>query len=241
MIVHNMTYPVLFHDCAPDGYATASSMLRYMIETSLQQTEMLMKGYMGERNFGWVLYKWQARIDDYPKALEEVEVKTYAMSFDRFYAYRKFEVYRGGRLIAEGVTTWLLVDGISFKPMRIPKELAALYGSSGEPQALDRKPPQEPRVTLSSKTFQVRHSDIDGNDHVNNIKYLEWFLESIADSIDGPAVMNELELVYKKQVLYGEKVTVALGVGDEDGTDRFLGRIVGKDGDLRAYGKILLK
>lgn len=54
--------------------------------------------------------------------------------------------------------------------------------------------------------FKVRKYDTDMNKHVNNIRYLEWVLESIPDEIVDNYYLHSIEGNFIAEALYGQTV-----------------------------------
>jgi acyl-ACP thioesterase len=58
------------------------------------------------------------------------------------------------------------------------------------------------------KNIYIRKSDIDNNNHVNNVKYLEWMLDSTDDNILNNHNIKSISIEYKKEVIYSDKPKV---------------------------------
>ena len=65
--------------------------------------------------------------------------------------------------------------------------------------------------------LNVRLSDIDYNNHVYNAHYLEWVIETIPKYIEERYFLNEFEIVYKKETLYGESIVSQRDEGTDNG------------------------
>ena len=57
-----------------------------------------------------------------------------------------------------------------------------------------------------TKTFQVSYSNLDLNDHVNNVTYIEWLLDSIPLDFQRSYQLKELEILYLAEALYDDKL-----------------------------------
>jgi len=103
--------------------------------------------------------------------------------------------------------------------------------------------------------IKVTFRDLDALGHVNNavyftylesarIRYITQFLEQGSptpfDLLDIPIILVEASCTYKSQALFGEKLTVGVGVS-RFGTKSFdlVYKIVGEDGRLVATGKTI--
>lgn len=80
-------------NCAcKNGICTLPHLMGMMLQISEGQsiachssTEELM-----EKGLTWMIYKWQVRIFRYPKAGEEIAIRTWANGFQKLYANRTF-------------------------------------------------------------------------------------------------------------------------------------------------------
>ncbi|MBP5352202.1 MAG: acyl-[acyl-carrier-protein] thioesterase, partial [Alphaproteobacteria bacterium] len=61
----------------------------------------------------------------------------------------------------------------------------------------------------------VRFDDIDVNEHVNNSIYPLWASESVAPNFRKTHLPAQIEVAFKKEALYGEKVTVSTIMNDD--------------------------
>lgn len=196
--------PAHFSDSDKSGRMSAKSILRAMLESSMRHSDSVDKsiGPVGV----WVLYRWQAEFFRYPMPGTTLTATTYTTGFEKFYAYRDFILMDGENQVARATTTWLLLNPKTFRPMRVPKELADAYGPQPAQFVLPVYDQAEQTETVLEVTLPVRSYDIDGNDHVNNLVYVDWVLEAIPIEFRDAHRLKELQLTYRKQVLFPETV-----------------------------------
>ena len=129
----------------------------------------------------WVFYKYDIKIHKYPKYREKINVTTIPVGFKKFYAFRKYLITNEeGELLAEAMALFFLINIEKRRPARILKEQYKMYGADGDmDKALDMDKVQKMEREDYYKEFQIRYSDIDSNTHVNNVKYIEWAIESV--------------------------------------------------------------
>ena len=80
------------------------------------------------------------------------------------------------------------------------------------------------------KSFQVRHSDIDTNMHVNNVKYVAWALETIPKDIVLSCELKNIKVTYIKETTYGETVKVSTEVIKEENKTICRHKIINEEG-----------
>jgi acyl-ACP thioesterase len=71
-------------------------------------------------------------------------------------------------------------------------------------------PPPTPRPRLESsdeeRRFRVRRSDIDSVGHVNHVRYVDWVVECVPDSVWDGCRIAGLEIVFSREVRRGQEV-----------------------------------
>lgn len=176
---------------------------------------------MMNAKMGWLLLIWKIRILHYPEADEYVDVRTWSKKLKGLHALRGFEVYdKDGNLLIIAESSWTLFDLENQKPLKISEKMIDAYGEL--PREVFDTPTRKIQDTLDDENasvyeFKIEKRDIDTNNHTNNAKYLEFMMEVIPDN----KVINEIEINYKKQTVYGEKLKLyysdTLGIiKDED-------------------------
>ena len=119
------------------------------------------------------------------------------------------------------------------RPARILKEQYKMYGADGDmDKALDMDKVQKMEREDYYKEFQIRYSDIDSNTHVNNVKYIEWAIESVPVEVVKDYEIKRIKIVFEKETKYGDAIHVSAEVNEqEDGSLVTLHRITNRDGD----------
>lgn len=239
-------YIIPYYETHKSGRVTPISLLKYLGETSGDHSDYNDIGIdeLRKNNYGWVLYKWKARFEHYPKAKDKITIETWTSGFNKFYANREFIIYDDkGKEIGRATTLWIFLDINRKRPIRIPSEFAKIYDIIDE-KVLDDFVELEEAFDISKELdFYVRKFDIDYNNHVNNVIYLEWILETIPEEIEKDYFLNEFEIVYKKETLYGDFIISQRdkGIFKEDYII-FNHSIVNKEiNELKTIGKTIWK
>lgn len=210
-------FSVPYYDVNKEGYIEEINILKYFGETSSEETDKLLEENEATENFGWMLYRWKVEINRYPEVKENVSVKTWVSKLDRFYAYREFSMTdTNGNIVAKASTVWICVDMKKKRPIRIPKDYSDQMNILGNPNFEEFSPFKGELDIDSYSDFKVRRSDIDYNQHVNNTKYLSWLLESIPEDIYNNYRLCEFEIIYKKEIKYGDVISTGFQIESED-------------------------
>ena len=64
--------------------------------------------------------------------------------------------------------------------------------------------------------FNIRYSDIDSNNHVNNVKYIEWAIESVPVDVVKDYIINRIKVTFEKESKYGEKISSSSAIEQID-------------------------
>jgi len=213
-VVTNRGYNIHYYEVDIHKRAYITKIMNYLGDMAMFQSESLGVGmeYLKNNKMAWVLYKWDITMNSYPLLNETIKVETYAYSLNRFYAYRKYEISDDtGNIIGQADSVWILINTDRRRPMRITKDMYEVYGIDN---STNNKPIEIEKILPinkvdSEKSFRVRYSDIDTNKHVNNVKYVDWALETVPKDIVLNYQLKNIKVTYEKETTYGETITVS--------------------------------
>jgi len=197
-----------------------TSLIDFLGDVATCQSELLGVGmdYLSANKLGWVLYKWDIKIHNYPKYGDKIKIKTTPYGFRRFYAYRTFEVFNEkGDLVAEAKSIWFLLNTERRRPVRIEKEFYDAYGIEEDcKDILDIDDISKLEFVDEEKIFNVRYGDIDTNKHVNNSKYASWAIEVLPLDFILNYKINSIKITYQKETKYGDTISSKVQINRED-------------------------
>lgn len=190
-----------------------SSIINYFCDIGTFQSESLGVGidYLTERRLAWVFYRYDINIKRYPKFGEKIKVVTKAKSFKKFYASREYEIYdENNEKIVDGEGIFLLINIDKRRAVRIPEDQYIAYGVDSE-NCSDIKLTKLEKLTkeMNKNHFKVRYGDIDSNMHVNNVKYVEWAVESLPLEVILNYQLEELSVIFEKECRYGAEIVAS--------------------------------
>lgn len=216
--------------------AAITGIMQYFEDIAILQSESRGVGldYYEKNKVAWVLYKWDITIHSYPVYKQTVRVITEPLTFHKFYAFRTFEIRStSGELLVSAVSLWLFVDTNTRRPMKINEDMYRGYGLA---DPLPAPPPMEDARQLNQCgqliEFKVRRSDIDTNNHVNNIKYVDWALEAVPFEIIENYSIKRLKITYKKETNYGSRISSMIGTERDENKVACLHKITEDNNDL---------
>jgi medium-chain acyl-[acyl-carrier-protein] hydrolase len=216
-----------------NGRCKISSLLNYLQEVATLHSKKYGYGTeeMHRLKMGWLLLSWKVKVIKYPLAEEEIEIKTWSRGYKGLHAMRGYEVYNNEcELIVIADSNWVLYDLENQKPLKVLPEMEKVYGT------IDRKPFEDDSVKIimpsdycTQVNYEVLRSDIDTNQHVNNVKYVELALDGLPDDVYKNKIIDNFEIVYKKQVFYKDKLKITCSKVSED---TYINAVINQDGDV---------
>jgi len=125
----------------------------------------------------WVLYKMHIKVFEFPSRWDDVWVKTWPSTGKDIRAFRSYEMTdEGGKLFAKALGQWMTLDLKSRRPAKIPDQLLRFpqLHQKGEAMNADKKPIAPLKPDSLNFITTVSEYDLDMNNHVNSVKYIEW-------------------------------------------------------------------
>lgn len=205
--VYKETFKIRSSEVTPEGEARLSSICDLLQETAGNHALQLDFdiSQLNEKKLTWVLHRLHVQMDQYPKWRDEVIIKTWPSSGDTLRAYRDFSICNSdGNQIGRSLSYWLMLNMENRRPVRMPEEVLAMAPADTE-HVLDIK---KDRITfgstvVNSKKFTVRRNDLDINRHANNVKYIEWALETLPQERN----VTEIDIEFRTECRLGEMLT----------------------------------
>ncbi len=222
-------------DLTPDGTASVLALATYFQEAAGHHADALGVSMqeMLAQDQAWVLARLRMEIDRLPHWEEEIVLETWPSGLDGLVATRAFVVRdEAERTVAKGTSAWLVIDTERRRPLRPP---SALYDIEvpDRPAPLDRKDDDLPAPARADRdrTFTVRYHDLDLNRHVNNVRYLEWALETLPPEVLDERRCTGLALQFEAETTFGDPVRATAEVREEEGSLRVRHRLAHAETD----------
>jgi acyl-ACP thioesterase len=177
-------------------------------------------------NHTWLLSRLKIKIAAYPRWNDQIRASTWPSGARQLFALRDFELTdTDNRPFAKALSAWLVIDLQRRRPIRIEpflERLKPIEGSHAIDGGLDKLPPLKHHT--HETRFVVRFSDLDINQHVNNVKFVEWVIESLPPAVLNSMVLSELEINFLAEAFYGDQILAACSPQNSDNT-QFLHRL----------------
>lgn len=226
-VVTERPYRIHYYEVDYQGKILPTALMNYFQDIAWVQSEQVGVGndYLQTNKYAWLIYQWDIDIKEYPCFGQTVNVATKACGFNKFNAYRLFQVKdQDENILVNAYSRWVYMDTENMKITIIPPLMYQAYGITSSNSEIKRlsKPRKIEKLDCVRK-FLVRYSDIDTNRHVNNVKYVEWSLETMPDDIIKNYIVKNIKTLYKEQGKYGSSIQVETELKNIEGTNSVLG------------------
>lgn len=209
-VVWNESFPVRAYDVTPHGAASPLALCDFMqvaagnhaAHLGLSMESLLQDGR------AWVLAFLRLQVDRYPVWHRTLEIETWPSGLDRLYATREFILSDEKGECARATSAWLVIDTERRRPLRPPAALNEIDPPDRPPAIEVERSKMEKPTTESAheREFRVRYHDLDLNRHVNNVRYVEWALETLpTDWLDAYA-LDKLTLEFRAETTADDPV-----------------------------------
>lgn len=209
--VYESVYALKYYDFDKNYRLKPTTLMNFLQDISTLHFEMKTSDLPAEELPGlWVIVEWHVEINQMPKSVMDLVVRTEPTYFRKFIAYRRYEVLGGdGTLIATGTSKWAYIDPDLRKQVSIPKVLNEVFGvplHAPKPDKLEFVNMDE--VDAFEYSRKSVYLDIDVNDHVNNVTYIKWAIDTLSGAFMNRHVLNGIKVAFKKEVLENECVCI---------------------------------
>ena len=211
------------HDCLK-----MSTLLDVAQEVAGDHAEELGCGFetMIKQDLIWVIVRNYVEIIKKPINFKEIEVVTYPLK-PRFVEFnRETEFYHDGELFAVSRSTWMVINIKDFS-VKAPGFFKDFDDDLGYFKRRIRKLPVIEKSQLQKvKEVEVLYSMLDHNGHMNNTKYVDFYLDTFRPEFS----VKTLQIEYIKQSFLDDKLSLYI---KENEGKRYLSGY--KDDELKFY------
>ncbi|KAL9334919.1 hypothetical protein Peur_072100 [Populus x canadensis] len=192
---YRQTVVIRSYEVGADKTATLESILNLLQETALNHvwvSGLLGDGFgathgMVRNNLIWVVTRMQVQVDEYPIWGEVMEVDTWVGASGKNGMRRDWLIRSDvtGEVLVRATSTWVMMNQQTRRLSKMPEVVRAEISPWFiENKAFEEKIPEkiyklDTNAKFTNSNLKPKRSDLDMNHHVNNVKYVNWMLETI--------------------------------------------------------------
>ena len=210
------------------------ALLNFLQDIASKNAEDLGFGYsyIHPKNYAWFLIKYRMEFENYPFDVQDLTLKTEPRGYNKLFAFRDFELFKGDELLGRIHSMWSIVDidSRSMVPITtiIPDSPKMTLFKKREDDLSFSKISPITNPTIE-KEFEVRYNDLDVNGHANNGNYIVWAFEPLSFEFKNSHRIKTMDMIYKKEAKFGEKLVSQIEFKDENTTIHRLQNLNGED------------
>ncbi len=200
-------FSVRFDECAQDGAARASAILRSVIETAFAHSTA--KGFplawYDARGLYWLVRRVRLDLHQAVAYGTLLEVTTQVVGFRRIWARRRNTIQdTTGRRLGDVTIDWIFTDR-GGNPTRVVPEMTAAFPDLSERVEIERLDVEGAPATLHPQEFLVPAHQTDARGHMNSAAYLDLFEDALVGlGVDPQGRPVTYDLEYLRPVVPGE-------------------------------------
>ena len=192
------------------GRVKPSALLSMVQDVSEAHCQLLHADWdaLQEKQLFWAVTRHHMHITRLPKAGETITLETWPMPTTRVAYPRAVAAYdEAGNLLLQVISLWVLMD-VAARNMVLPEKSGIsvpgfLRGDElPAPRALPAFPPEDEAVR------QVQLCDLDRNQHMNNVRYLDWAMELLPDDFHRTHSVKDVTLCYLSEAAENQQISL---------------------------------
>ncbi len=204
-------FELRYFDMNNFGQATPTTMLTLLEETAAEHCYSIDYSLydLVEQNVGWVLLSGKMQMDRYPNYKEKIVIRTWLSEYSAIKGLRENLIYDEQKnIIGRAKGLWVFFDIERRRPIRIFDDIIERWSSYSE-ECLTQNLSEKIETIDSAdytKKFKVNRYDTDMNKHVNNIRYLQWVMESIPEEIIDNYYLDSIDGRFVSEAQYNDVI-----------------------------------
>lgn len=207
-------------------------------EAANHHAEYLGVGYdtLNDTHQAWVMSRMRVIFDRLPMWREKVRLQSWHKGAAGFMFLRDFVMTDSeGDTLVRATTSWLVVD---MNTRRLARRGAFAEFATDESKCIPEHVIEEPAAKIvlpedveqvAQQSHKVAFSDLDMNNHVNNVMYSVWAMDVVGLEVTQERALRELEINFNNEIRPEEVVELTLYRRPESYTYFVEGKVEGKN------------
>ncbi|KAL4398463.1 hypothetical protein AHAS_Ahas01G0294400 [Arachis hypogaea] len=215
-LVFRQNFSIRSYEIGADRTASIETVMNHLQETALNHVKtagLLGDGFgstpeMCKKNLIWVVTRMQVVVDRYPTWGDVVQVDTWVSASGKNGMRRDWLLRdcKTGEILTRASSVWVMMNKLTRRLSKIPEEVRAEIASYFVNSAPILEEDNRKLSKLDDNTadyirtgLSPRWNDLDVNQHVNNVKYIGWILESAPQPILESHELSAMTLEYRRE------------------------------------------
>ncbi len=160
-------------------------------------------------NNTWVLSRLAVEITEFPKQYETIYIETWIEDVFRLNTTRNFQIKNSkNEIIGKAVSLWVMINFDTRRPVELDK-LGDIQQHAEHVKIDILSPAKIDNVSGTvENSLQTKYSDIDINQHVTTVRYLQWMCDCFSLDFYQKYQLKRFDVNFMSEILYNEKVEV---------------------------------
>ncbi|HCT94139.1 MAG: hypothetical protein A2X19_03225 [Bacteroidetes bacterium GWE2_39_28] len=219
MSTYKENFTVKTYETDHTGKYKPTSWMYHMQEMANIHALSLGFGYdnlIGE-GIAWVLSRIHVKFLKLPTWKDKLTIETWHKGSDRLFGFRDYQACDPeGNPIILTTSSWLIINTNTRRVQRMDSILGSDYAGAHLVNAIDE--PAERLVSPQGMelrgSVKVNISDIDINQHANNIRYMEWSMNHISTELSSKMHVTELWINFNNECRLNDVVDIYVKEAD---------------------------
>ncbi|XP_061342842.1 palmitoyl-acyl carrier protein thioesterase, chloroplastic-like [Gastrolobium bilobum] len=223
-LVYRQIFAIRSYEIGPDKTATMETLMNFLQETALNHVNSSGIGgdgfgatrQMSLRKLIWVVTRIQVQVQRYSKWGDEIEVHTWVDAAGKNGMRRDWIIrdHYTKEIITKATSTWAIMNRetrrLSKMPDQVKQELSPFYLYNRLAIASEETDCEKINKLTDDNAERIqsglapRWNDMDANQHVNNVKYIGWMLESVPTEVLQDYNMTSMTLEFRRECMQSD-------------------------------------
>ncbi len=211
------TFTVSSYEMDTWGYLKPTAILNICQEAAYMHSTLLGFGYEAliNSNLAWVLSRAAVEVLRLPVWGEQVRVRTWHKRQSGLFGLRDYIFYDAqDEPIIRVTTSWIIINLSTRRLTRIDRALQGEKALNIVSYNCDAIEGEAEKIETSAEKIilgehRVVYSDMDVNEHVNNVKYLEWACDNSQQQMDSGLYLSRFCINFNHESKFGDSVSLS--------------------------------
>ena len=165
--------------------------------------------HLKKLNATWVLSRLALEMDYFPKQYEKITVETWVQEVHTANTIRNYRIYNEkGEVIGNSTSVWVMINVETRRPMDLRLLEGISVFATNESCGIDRPHKLNAVESETIDSFSVKYSDIDINQHVNTVRYMDWMVNTFTLDEHKAHTIRRVDVNFMNEVVYGDVISV---------------------------------